>query len=163
MSNQTPHHANPHGHGDFERQDLGVSTIVYFFIGIAVACVIAYFIVDGLYSFLDKRMQADQPAISPLVTNAPTDVRHVPRDYPQSVFPSPKLEEDERNQLDRIRLQEEQTLATYDYVDQKTGVVRIPIDRAMDLIAQRGLPVRRGGTNQTQSQPQEIKGSTKKK
>jgi hypothetical protein len=33
-------------------------------------------------------------------------------------------------------------LATYDYIDQKAGTVRIPIDRAMDLIAQRGLPVR---------------------
>ncbi len=162
MSNQTHHSGNTHGHGDFERQDIGVSTVVYFFLGLAVACVIAYFIVDGLYSFLDKRMQADQPAISPLVTNAPTDVRHVPRDYPQSVFPSPKLEEDERGQLDGIRLQEEQTLATYDYVDQKSGVVRIPIDRAMDLIAQRGLPVRQGGASQSATQPQEAKGNTKK-
>jgi len=161
MSNQTPHHAN--GHGDYERQDIGVSTVIYFLIGIGVACIIAYFIVDGLYSFLDKRMQADQPALSPLVTNAPADVRHVPRDYPQSVFPSPKLEEDERGQLDSIRLQEEQTLATYDYVDQKAGVVRIPIDRAMDLIAQRGLPVRQGTANQSAAQPQEAKGSTKKK
>jgi hypothetical protein len=33
-------------------------------------------------------------------------------------------------------------LATYDWVDQKAGTVRIPIDRAMELIAQRGLPMR---------------------
>jgi hypothetical protein len=36
-------------------------------------------------------------------------------------------------------LKEEQTLDSYSWVDQKTGVVRIPIDRAMQLIAQRGL------------------------
>ncbi len=39
-------------------------------------------------------------------------------------------------------MKEEQTLSSYDYIDQKAGTVRIPIDRAMDLIAQRGLPVR---------------------
>jgi len=37
---------------------------------------------------------------------------------------------------------EEQKLASYDWVDQKAGTLRIPIDRAMDLVAQRGLPVR---------------------
>jgi hypothetical protein len=30
-------------------------------------------------------------------------------------------------------------------VDQKAGTVRIPIERAMDLLAQRGLPVRPEG------------------
>ena len=37
--------------------------------------------------------------------------------------------------------QRERGLGSYDWVDQKNGVVRIPIDRAMDLVAQRGLPV----------------------
>ena len=43
------------------------------------------------------------------------------------------MEEDERGQLNSIRLKEEQTLSTYDYVDKNAGTVRIPIDRAMDL------------------------------
>jgi hypothetical protein len=63
-------------------------------------------------------------------------------------FPAPQLEIDERNQLDKIRIDEAQTLSTYDWVDQKAGTVRIPIDRAMDLIAQRGLPVRTQTSNQ---------------
>ena len=66
----------------------------------------------------------------------------MPKDYPESAFPSPRLEEDERGQLNGIRLKEEQTLSTYDYIDKNAGTVRIPIDRAMDLIVQRGLPVR---------------------
>jgi hypothetical protein len=36
-------------------------------------------------------------------------------------------------------LQEEQTLNSYGWVDEKTGVVRVPIERAMQLLAQRGL------------------------
>lgn len=101
-----------------------------------------YFVVDGLYSYLDKRSAAQQAPVSPLVTNAPTDTRHVAKDYTKTAFPDPRLEDDERGQLNDVRLKEEQTLSTYDYVDKNAGTVRIPIDRAMDLIAQRGLPVR---------------------
>ncbi|PYX45382.1 MAG: hypothetical protein DMG79_19400, partial [Acidobacteria bacterium] len=90
----------------------------------------------------------------------------VPNDYPQNTFPSPKLEENERGQLDGVRLEEEQKLSTYDYVDQKSGAIRIPIDRAMELITQRGLPVRPQGTSAQASaakptQAGEKKGSRK--
>ena len=92
-------------------------------------------------------LNAQQTPVNPLVANAPADTRRVPKDYPQNTFPSPKLEENERGQLDGVRLEEEQKLSTYDYVDQKSGVIRIPIDRAMELITQRGLPVRPKGTS----------------
>jgi len=82
-----------------------------------------------------------QPALNPLVTDVPTDTRHVAPGYPQG-FPNPKLEEDERGQLNGIRLEEEKTLYSYGWVDEKAGTLRIPIDRAMDLLVQRGLPVR---------------------
>ena len=36
---------------------------------------------------------------------------------------------------------QDQALESYDWVDQKSGIVHIPIEQAMDLIAQRGLPV----------------------
>jgi hypothetical protein len=39
---------------------------------------------------------------------------------------------------------QEEKLNTYDYIDKQAGTVRIPIERAMELIAQRGLPVRDG-------------------
>jgi len=141
MSNQL-HPANPAPNGGYERTDIGTRGVLYFLAGLAVAGVLAYFVVDGLYHFLDKRSEAEQAPVNPLVTNAPTDTRRIPKDYPQGSFPNPKLEEDERGQLNDIRLQEEQTLSTYDYIDKQAGTVRIPIDRAMDLIAQRGLSVR---------------------
>jgi hypothetical protein len=141
MSNQL-HPANPAPNGGYERSDIGTRGVLYFLAGLAIAGVLAYFVVDGLYHFLDKRSEAEQAPINPLVTNAPADTRRIPKDYPQGAFPNPKLEEDERGQLNDIRLQEEQTLSTYDYIDKQAGTVRIPIDRAMDLIAQRGLPVR---------------------
>src|SRR5271165_5180144 len=141
MSVQT-HSANSTGNGGYERSDIGVAGVLYFLLGLAVAGLLVYFVVDGLYHFLDKRSEAEQTPVNPLVTNAPADTRHIAKDYPQSAFPSPRLEEDERGQLNGIRLKEEQTLSTYDWIDENAGTVRIPIDRAMDLIAQRGLPVR---------------------
>jgi hypothetical protein len=134
--------ANSTGNGGYERSDIGVAGVLYFLLGLAVAGLLAYFVVDGLYSYLDKRSEAQQAPVNPLITNAPTDTRHIANDYPQTAFPNPRLETDERGQLNAIRLQEEQTLSTYDWIDKNAGTVRIPIDRAMDLIAQRGLPVR---------------------
>jgi len=55
------------------------------------------------------------------------------------------LEDNERQQFGALVEKQDEVLASYDWVDQKNGVVRIPIDKAMDLLAQRGLPVREPG------------------
>jgi hypothetical protein len=140
-----PKHATTSGNGGFERQDLSPSGILYFLLALAIGTVLCLFGLRGLFEYLDHRSKTSQPEVNPLVTNVPTDTRHVAPGYPQSTFPSPKLEEDERGQLNGIRLNEEKTLYSYGWVDEKSGTVRIPIERAMDLIVQRGLPVRTQG------------------
>jgi Na+-transporting methylmalonyl-CoA/oxaloacetate decarboxylase gamma subunit len=146
-----PKHVNTNGHGDFERRDIGIGGVLYFLIILAAACLFTAFVVNALFKFLEKQNEAEQKPISPLVTNVPKDTRHLPTTYQQYLkqnFPAPQLEINERDQLDQIRLEEEDTLATYGWVDQSAGKVRIPIDRAMDLIAQRGLPVRQQNGNE---------------
>jgi hypothetical protein len=170
MSNEV-HPANSTGNGGYERRDIGVAPVLYFLLGLVVAGLFVYFLVDGIYSYLEKRSEAQQAPVSPLVTNAPADTRKLSadyKDYLKQSFPSPQLEIDERGQLDKIRIDEEQTLSSYNWVDQKAGTVRIPIDRAMDLIAQRGLPVRAQGTASAASsaqparqQPEKSKGNKK--
>src|ERR1700736_1250490 len=159
------HPANQTGNGGYERRDIGVAPVLYFMLGLAVAGLLVYFLVDGIYSDLEKRSETQQTPVSPLVTNAPADTRKLSadyKDYLKQSFPAPQLEIDERSQLDKIRLDEEQTLSSYDWVDQKAGTVRIPIDRAMDLIAQRGLPVRPQGTGNTAPVPSDASaGKTK--
>jgi hypothetical protein len=109
----------------------------------------AYILARGLYWYLDRRFQAEQKPISPLVAHAPNDTRRIPPQYNgdydkflKENFPAPQLEVNERTEINDQRLHEEETLSTYDWIDQKAGTVRIPIDRAMELMAQRGLPVR---------------------
>jgi hypothetical protein len=47
--------------------------------------------------------------------------------------------------LAALRAQEAAQLSRYDWVDPDNGVVQIPIARAMQLIARRGLPARHAG------------------
>ena len=54
--------------------------------------------------------------------------------------------------LKKFREREDAELNTYGWIDRTAGVVRIPIERAMELVLQRGLPVR-VGTNQDQAGP----------
>jgi hypothetical protein len=134
-------HGTP-SHGDYERRDLTPSGIFYFLFTLCVVTILCLFGLRGIYAYLDHREKSSQPEVNPLVTNIATDTRHVVPGYPQATFPNPKLEEDERGQLNNIRMNEERTLYTYGWVDEKVGTVHIPIERAMDLLVQRGLPVR---------------------
>jgi hypothetical protein len=57
-------------------------------------------------------------------------------------FPTPRLQLDDGNQdTADLHAKEDLLLDNYTYVNKSTGQVRIPIDRAMELVAQRGLPV----------------------
>jgi len=57
-------------------------------------------------------------------------------------FPTPRLQLDDGNQdLADLHERESLLLNYYSWVDKPGGAVRIPITRAMELIAQRGLPV----------------------
>jgi len=143
MSDQTKHE-NTTDQGGYERQDLQASGILYFLLTIVVVVVICLFGLRGLFVFLDHREKAAQPAVNPLVTNVPPDTRRIsdPDEYLKKAFPDPRLETDERNQLNKETAREEGVLYSYGWVDEKAGRVRIPIERAMDLIVQRGLPVR---------------------
>ncbi|MEX0938556.1 MAG: hypothetical protein WDZ59_11910 [Pirellulales bacterium] len=47
---------------------------------------------------------------------------------------------DQRNELLQLRQAEHRQLTTYGWIDQDGGIARIPIDRAMEILAEQGLP-----------------------
>jgi Na+-transporting methylmalonyl-CoA/oxaloacetate decarboxylase gamma subunit len=64
-------------------------------------------------------------------------------------FPTPRLQVDDGDQeVVDLHNREDLLLDHYTWVDRQQGVVRIPIGQAMQLIAQRGLPVVSGGPTQ---------------
>jgi hypothetical protein len=54
------------------------------------------------------------------------------------IFPEPRLQTNPIPDLKTFRAEEEKVLTTYGWVDQPKGIVRMPIDRAIDVLAQRG-------------------------
>jgi hypothetical protein len=57
-------------------------------------------------------------------------------------LPTPRLQTDDGYQeISDMHAREDLLLENYSWVDESKGTVRIPIERAMDLIAERGLPV----------------------
>lgn len=59
--------------------------------------------------------------------------------------PEPRLQTNPEQDLRDLRAAEHDLLAGYHWVDRNAGVVRIPIDDAMRVVLQRGLPARTGG------------------
>jgi hypothetical protein len=62
-------------------------------------------------------------------------------------------------QMKQLRESGTSALGSYGWVDRKAGVVRIPIERAMDLIAERGVP--RGKGPRTEVELNSRKGAQK--
>jgi hypothetical protein len=66
---------------------------------------------------------------------------NAPNNAPLQRFPTPNLQIIPHDDLVALRSREEDELNTYAWIDRRAGVVRIPIERAMDLVAAHGLPV----------------------
>lgn len=58
--------------------------------------------------------------------------------------PEPRLQPNPGEDMKELRRRQEQILRSYGWVDETAGVVRIPIDEAMRLVVERGLPARPG-------------------
>ena len=136
----------------FEREDLSSRSIFAFLIALALLAILLHFILTGIYGYMDAREKQNQPPQNPLNTKASADVRVItPADVTR--FPQPRLESDERTEINGFRTEEEKRLNSYGWVDQNAGVVHIPIDRAMQIIAERGLPTRQSSGPAAQGKP----------
>ena len=56
--------------------------------------------------------------------------------------PEPRLQEDPVAYLTLMRAEEQAALDGYGWVDRERGVAHIPVQRAMEILVRRGLPVR---------------------
>ncbi|MNX72339.1 hypothetical protein D3C86_1036910 [compost metagenome] len=86
----------------------------------------------ALLAMFWRDVQVQLQRKGPIVPIAPTEPR----------FPAPGVRRESGEPLARLRESEDQLLNRYEWVDRTTGTIRIPIDRAMELVASRGLPVR---------------------
>ena len=143
MSDPNLHGKGGHsgGHsGDYEKQEFAAGGVLISLAILGVLGVITYFIVLGMFRFLNN-YEAKQQAKNPMVADQ-AETRKSTDDQVMKTFPAPRLQRDDVAEMHEQLVKEEQTLHSYAWVDQNAGTVRIPIDRAMELIAERGLPGR---------------------
>jgi len=106
---------------------------MWFAVGLVVAAAVIYVAMVGLYKVFEAR-------------NPSPDAHSRIALHSQMLAPQPQLQADPTIDLGAFQAAEEAKLHSYGWIDKSNGVVRIPIERAMDLVAQRGLPTRGPGT-----------------
>ncbi len=144
MSDEMMNHGHSAHETEFEREDLGSRGIFAFMIGLAVSGAVIYFIIVGMLDFLDKYEKSQMATASPLVTSTDPLSRVVTQADMDKTFKdngAPMLEVIEGIELRQDLINQENQLNSYGWVDEKTGVAHIPIERAMELIVQRGVAV----------------------
>jgi hypothetical protein len=127
-----------------ETRDATVRYIIYFGIGMAVSVAAAFLVSWGLLRFLEHHQSLGSP------DSSLAKGRVLP---PPGV---PRLQAYPNQELDDYLAHEKETLNTYGWVDKKKGIVRIPIQRAMNILLQNGLPIRTSKTPKGMIQPDEV-------
>ncbi len=135
----------------FEASDVRVTGIVVFLTALAIFVVVTAVLSYGIGKVLNANMaKQDGPRTkwaSPVdvrpLGNLPTspELQQKMAELTQR-FPTPRVQTDDGNQdIADLHAKEDLLLENYTWVDPAQGKVRIPIERAMQLLAQRGLPV----------------------
>jgi hypothetical protein len=127
MAEQPP--VNPEVH--HEQSDVNIRAILGFGAALFVVAAVVHVLIYVLFGYFDSRENAKVPAEYPL---AATQEHREP--------PEPRLQTDPRQDLADLRAKEDEVLGSYGWVDKNAGLVRIPIDAAVKLTLERGLPAR---------------------
>ncbi len=127
-----------------ERRDADVVSLFGVAIALFLSSALICGAIWGLMRFLSAREAAHEAPPQAAAT--------------AGAFPPPRLEVQASMALQKLRTSEDDLLNSYGWIDRNAGIARIPINRAMQLIVERGLPD--VGTGQTplqlmQARPQE--------
>ena len=123
-----------------ELSDLNPKKILWFGAGLALVIATVALVTYGLFHYFYRSETRSRPAPSPL-------------SYGVEPPPEPRLLTKPGADLAAMRAEEDQILSGYGWIDRDRDIVRVPIDRAITLLAQKGLPTRTqaGDGGQTRS------------
>jgi hypothetical protein len=135
----------------YEQSDVKVAGIIVFITALGIFVVVTAILCYGIGKVINARMNTED---GPNTKWAKTvDIRQLGNlpNNPElqnkvaeltQQFPTPRLQMDDGNQdVADLHAREDLLLDNYSWVDATHSKVRIPIERAMELIAQHGLPV----------------------
>lgn len=128
MSNEPKarNHSLARGH---EERDITLRPVVISAVALAIGIVLAVGGMRLLFVYNLDREAGMSPPANPLAAASGPRLPPEPRLLPKPV-----------EQLAQLRVEENETLTTYGWVDRSKGIVRIPVERALELVARKGLP-----------------------
>lgn len=125
-----------------EGDGVSYAGIFWFVVILTVTTVVCQVLMWGLFVLFDAKRQ-DTAERAPLAAPAVDPRIQDGRIVSGSQLPEPAMLTSEPTALEQFRQREEAILHGYGWVDEKTGTARIPIDRAKELLLERGLPVKK--------------------
>jgi hypothetical protein len=126
----------------YETEDFTPRGVRLFTAGLAVLAVMVLLLMGGLLWVLSDGRPARQGIVTPGVP-AP------------SMSPAPDLQVASSLDYQEMRAAEEAQLHSYRWVDQEAGIAAIPIERAMEILAARGLPAQKTPAKRPQSKQEQ--------
>jgi len=139
------------GSAGYEQSDVRVTGIIVFLTSLAIFVAVCGVVTYGMGKLINAHMnKEDGPNNKWTKTAEIRELGNLPSN-PQMqnkiaeitrTFPTPRVQTDDGNQdVADLHAREDLLLDNYTWVDQSQSKVRIPIERAMQIIAQKGLPV----------------------
>ena len=135
----------------YEKTDVNIMGIVVFIVSMIVFVVVTAVVCYGVGKVLNAHLnKEDGPTSKWSKTVHIRELGNMPSSAAMQdkvaqlmqSFPTPRLAVDNGDQdVADLHAREDLLLDHYTWIDQSKGTVRIPIERAMELIAQQGLPV----------------------
>ena len=132
------HHASPDDEyaftpegASYEHTDAAIAPVAKFLFWLFIAAIITHFGLAGVYKLMiDQGVKSE--ASERRYPLAATEEPRMP--------PVPRLQQFPRNELYTFRNEERDRLQTYGWESKAAGTVHIPIEEAMKLMVERGLP-----------------------
>lgn len=134
---------------DYDRSDLSPSGILWFLIGLFITGVFIELVIWGMFHFMARSeilfVPGQKTPMTAQNSKDDTNSRSVLQNTPGvnlNVFPYPRLQTNDAGEMTQFLNSETDVLDTKQPFMDSSGAVHIPIAMAMQLIAERGLPVR---------------------
>jgi hypothetical protein len=132
-----------------EESDVNVRGIVGFALGLALCIGLSSLVLYGVFESLRDHFTPTPVHPSPLIgVREPAEPQNSPE-----LFPEPRLQVDYSADLEAVRQQWDKQLHSSGWQDKKAGITHIPIEDAMRLTLERGLPARPTGQPMEGAQP----------
>ncbi len=116
----------------YEHRDMDYRTVFVFLFVLACGALLIHIAIWGLFEQWGKDKYAGHQTTNPIMTSN-EELKDIGGD-PAVTFPPPQLQPNPVADLNKFRIREEQRLNSYGWVDPAAGRIRIPIERAIDIL-----------------------------